>query len=69
MNNAVYGKTMENLRKRSAFELIKEGDKIEKLAAQPGFVDFRIFNENLAAVHRITVEQANHHRRIDSRTI
>ena len=53
MNNSVFGKTMENLRKRINVHLVKSGenDKLRKLISKPSFNAFKVFNENLAAVH------------------
>jgi len=51
MNNAVFGKTMENLRKRVTVHLITSPDKLRKRIASPAFDAFRIFSENLAAVN------------------
>ena len=49
MNNSVFGKTMENLRKRVSIELVKDAEKAEKLVKQPNFVDVKIFDEFLLA--------------------
>ena len=54
MNNSVFGKTMENLRKRINVHLVKgvnEIDKLKKLVAKHSFNAFKMFNENLVAVH------------------
>ena len=53
MNNSVFGKTMENLRKRVDVRLITNEKKLTKLASKPTFVSSKIFNENLVAVHKI----------------
>ena len=50
MNNAVFGKTMENLRKHANVKLVSMKKKMLKLAAKPNFKTFKIFNENLVAV-------------------
>ena len=50
MNNSVFGKTMENLRKRVSIELVKDAEKAEKLVNKPNFVDVKIFDEFLIAV-------------------
>lgn len=50
MNNSVFGKTMENLRKRVDIQLVHQKKKLLKLSAKPGFKSFKIFNEDLASV-------------------
>ena len=51
MNNSVFGKTMENLHKR--VELVTNPKKPDKLTSKPTYVNSKIFNENLMAVHKI----------------
>ena len=53
MNNAVYRKSMENLRKRVNVRLVTDEKKLLKIAAKPTYVSSKIFNENLVAVHKI----------------
>ena len=53
MNNSVFGKTMENLRKRVDVRLVTNEKKLDKLTAKPTYVSFKIFNENLMAVHKV----------------
>ena len=53
MNNSVYGKTMENLRKRVDVRLVTDEKKLLKMASKPTFVSSKIFNENLVAIHKI----------------
>ena len=53
MNNSVFGKTMENIRKRVDVRLVTDSKKLTKLASKPTFVSSKIFNENLVAVHKI----------------
>ena len=53
MNNSVFGKTMENLRKRVDVRLVTNEKKLNKLTAKPSFVSCKIFNEKLVAVHKI----------------
>jgi len=55
MNNAVFGKTMENLRKRQKISLVQpetHPKKYCKLISDPSFKSRRIFNDNLVAIHR-----------------
>ena len=51
MNNAVFGKTMENLRNRTNIQLVNNSKKMIKLCAKPAFKFFKIFNEDLVGVH------------------
>ena len=53
MNNSVFGKTMENIRKRVDVRLITDEKKLLKMASKPTYVSSKIFNENLVAVHKI----------------
>ena len=50
MNNAVFGKTMENLRNRVNIQLVQDSKKFRKLVAKPNFRSFRIFNKDLTGV-------------------
>ena len=53
MNNSVFGKTMENIRKRVDVRLITDEKKFLKYVSKPTYVSSKIFNENLVAVHKI----------------
>ena len=53
MNNAVFGKTMENLRQRIDVKLVNSQSKARKLTSKPTFHAFKIFNEDLVAVHML----------------
>ena len=53
MNNSIFGKTMENIRKRVDVRLITDEKKLLKMASKPTYVSSKIFNENLVAVHKI----------------
>ena len=52
MNNSVFGKTMENLRKRVKVKLVRahEEDKLRLLIASPAFARANIFDDDLAAI-------------------
>ncbi|XP_039285401.1 uncharacterized protein LOC120351607 [Nilaparvata lugens] len=58
MNNAVFGKTMENVRKRVSMELVNDEKRLKKLIARPVYKDHIIFGENICAVtmHKEKVE-------------
>ena len=53
VNNSVFGKTMENLRKRVDVRRVTDEEKLIKLTSKPTYVSSKIFNENLVAVHKI----------------
>ena len=50
-NNSVFGKTMENLRKRSNIKLVSDPQEMVKLASRPTYLSHKIFHENLVAVN------------------
>ena len=52
MNNSVFGKTMENLRKRVNVKLVRssEEDRLRRLIASPAFARANIFDNDLAAI-------------------
>ena len=47
MNNAPYGKTIENVARRSDIRLLNDMEKARKLAKKPHCVDFRVFDTNV----------------------
>ena len=53
MNNSVFGKAMENLRRRINIQLVTDENKLLKMASKPTYVSSKIFNKNLVAVHKI----------------
>jgi hypothetical protein len=50
MNNAVFGKSMENMRNRQNFHLVACDLRVKKLIARPTFKSFDIINEDLALI-------------------
>ena len=52
MNNAVFGKTMENVRNRIRFELVNDEKRLKKLINDPTFDNTIIINETLVGVSR-----------------
>ena len=53
MNNSIFGKTMETLRKRVDVRLATDENKLLKIAAKLTYVSSKNFNENLVVVHKI----------------
>ena len=51
MNNSVFGKTIENIRKRQSIILVDDRAKAAKLTSRPNFDRSTIFDRNLIAVH------------------
>ena len=51
MNNSVFGKTIENFRKRQNVHIIDNRKMADKLSSKPNFERLTIFDENLVAVH------------------
>ena len=56
MNNSVFGKTIENIRKRQNIYLIDNRKKALKLSSKPNFDRCTIFDKNLIAVHMKNTE-------------
>ena len=53
MNNSVYRKTMENLRKRINVRLVNNAKDYKKYVSKPSFVSQMIFIKNFVATHEI----------------
>lgn len=53
MVNACFGKFLENLRERKNIQLFSDEWLAQRRIAKSSFVEFRIFNENLIAIHSI----------------
>ena len=52
MNNSVFGKTMENLRKHVDVKLVRGSEeRLRKLIAKPSYHDRKIFDNDLVAIH------------------
>ena len=52
MNNAVYGKTMENVRNHMDFELVNKQERIQKCINNPNYKSRHVINENLVGVEK-----------------
>ena len=55
LNNAIFGKTMENLRKRTDIKLVSDSKAIRKYCARPQLHAFQQF-ESVAAIHLLKTE-------------
>ena len=51
--NSVYGKTMENLRKRTNERFVNNKENFLKYTSKPTYVTHKLFNKNFAAIHEI----------------
>ena len=51
LNNAAYGKTMENMRKRMKIRIIKTPKDFLKYASRPTYINYNIFGKNLVTIH------------------
>jgi len=51
MNNAVFGKTMENVRNRQNIRLATSWKQASKLINRPSFERAEVFSENFCAIH------------------
>ena len=64
MSNSVYGKTMENLRKRVNVGLVNNEKYFLEYTSRPTHITQKIFGKNYAAVHEIklvlTLNKANY---------
>jgi len=54
MNNSVFGKTMENVRRRIKVDLVTNDKQAKKLMKQCNVTNWKIFNNNLVAIQRKT---------------
>ena len=50
MNNAVFGKTMENVRKHRDIKLVKTDHKRNKLVSEPNYLTMKLISENLSII-------------------
>ena len=51
--NSVYGKTMENLRKRINVRLVNNEKDFFKYISRPTYITHKIFGKEFAAIHEI----------------
>ena len=50
MNNAVFGKTMENVSKHRHIKLVKTDHRRNKLVSEPNYHTMKLIDENLAII-------------------
>ena len=53
MINSVYGKTMENLRKRIKVRIVTNEKDFLKYTSKPTYITHKIFGKNYAVIHEI----------------
>ena len=51
LNNAAYGKTMENMRKRIKIRVVKNAKDFIKYTSRPTCVNWKVFKNDFAAIH------------------
>ena len=51
LNNAVYGKSIENMRKRIKIKVVKKKDDFIKYTSRPTCINWKVFGNKLAAIH------------------
>ena len=51
--NCIYGKSMENVRKRISVKLINNSKGYLRCLSKPNFISQKIFDKNFIAVHQI----------------
>ena len=51
LNNSLFGKTMENVRKRKDVHLVTDAKVFQKMVRKPNFDAFRLFSKNLVGVN------------------
>ena len=51
LNNAVYGKTMENMRKRIKIRIATNEKDFTKYASRPTYIGHKKFGKNLVVIH------------------
>ena len=56
MSNAVFGKTMENVRNHRNIKLVNTYEKFNKYASEPHLMNVKCFSENVLAVEMRKIE-------------
>ena len=58
LNNAVYGKTIENMRKRIKIRVVKNSKDFVKYTPRPTCINWKVFENNLAVIHEKKISLA-----------
>ena len=53
MNNSVFGKIMENLRKKISVKLVHNSKNYVRCISEPSFISQKIFSKNFVAIHEV----------------
>ena len=56
MNNSVFGKTMENIRKHRNIKLVKTDKRRNQLVSEPNYHTIKWFSEDLLAIEMKKIE-------------
>ena len=59
MSNAVFGKTMENVRKHRDIKLVQTDHKRNKLVSEPNYHTMKLISENLLIIETKKSESKN----------
>ena len=59
MNNAVFGKTIENVRKHGDIELVTTDKRRDQLASEPNYHKAKYYAENLMAIEMKKTKSKN----------
>ena len=51
LNNAVYGKTMENMRKRIKIRIVKNSQDFIKYTSRPTCINWKVFENDFFVIH------------------
>ena len=60
MNNSVFGKTMENVRKHRDIKLVTTEKRRNYLVSQPNYHTTKFFTENLMAIEMVKTQIVMH---------
>ena len=58
LNNAAYGKTMENMRKIIKIRIVKNSQDFIKYTSRPTYINWKVFEDNLVSIHEKKISLA-----------